>query len=474
MFHYNLMPSRRSNTLTRVRSYRKFVITAALLALLLLAPSAGLCAEGKSVQVTYIYSPLCAICEHSGPAIRGAVNDSRDAGMAIEYREYSFRSKEGMSYVERFGLDSVPSVVVGDRAIRPEDFNGDTKKLESLLKQAIADAAHYKRPVSLERKISKNPENDSVNVVTCVSNVGDEPVQAAVRGGTCEGVNVIRGNTSWEGRVMPGEKRYLTYEADITGDVKALPAQTLTYEDSNGLHSFVGQETPVFLLKRLSMAAVFLAGLVAGFNPCLLAVMAFVSAMALSMKGRRLDILINLFAFSAGLLAIYLLMGIGFLKLIESMPSITAVLRAAIILMLAGLAAFAFYEAYQVKKSGDRDSLFKAFVSRYKPVYRRYCLAANFGLGGAFGLIKMPCVGGIYVAILGAIVESDEVRSGLFYLIAYNLGVVLPVLALGALLALGLSPGKVDEFRKRHRFALKVFTGLILIAMAAGFMLNII
>jgi cytochrome c biogenesis protein CcdA len=156
------------------------------------------------------------------------------------------------------------------------------------------------------------------------------------------------------------------------------------------------------------------------------------------------------------------------------MPSITAVLRAAIIIMLAGLAAFAFYEAYQVKKSGDRDSLFKSFVSKYKPVYRRYCLVANFGLGGAFGLIKMPCVGGIYVAILGAIMESDEVKSGLFYLTAYNLGVVLPVLALGALLALGLSPGKVDEFRKRHRFALKVFTGLILAAMAAGFMLNII
>jgi cytochrome c biogenesis protein CcdA len=86
----------------------------------------------------------------------------------------------------------------------------------------------------------------------------------------------------------------------------------------------------------------------------------------------------------------------------------------------------------------------------------------------------MPCVGGIYIAILGAIVESSEARSGLIYLTAYNLGVVLPVLALGALLVLGLSPGRVDDFRKRHRFALKLATGVILVGMAGGFIFNII
>jgi cytochrome c-type biogenesis protein len=117
--------------------------------------------------------------------------------------------------------------------------------------------------------------------------------------------------------------------------------------------------------------------------------------------------------------------------------------------------------------------VFRSFLDRYKPVYRKFSLVANFGLGGAFGLIKMPCVGGIYVAILGAIVQADEVRSGLPYLAIYNFGIILPVLALGALLTLGLSPGKVNEFRHRHRVTLKIASGLILMLMAAGFMLNI-
>ncbi len=125
-----------------------------------------------------------------------------------------------------------------------------------------------------------------------------------------------------------------------------------------------------------------------------------------------------------------------------------------------------------LKVEGDRPSVFKSFLDRYKPVYRKFSLAANFGLGGAFGLIKMPCVGGIYVAILGAIVQSGEAGSGLPYLAAYNFGIILPVLALGALLTLGLSPGKINEFRHRHRITLKIASGLILMLMAAGFLVN--
>ena len=468
------MPDR-SNTLSRRRYYRiaAFMLVAVMLSLTILAPAA---AENgsRTVHVAYIYSPSCSLCEHSGPVIRSAVNDSRNAGLDVQYAEYSYNSKAGRGYMGRFGLDSVPAVIIDDRTIRPEAFNGDTKKLGGLIGRGIEEAAHYRRPVTLERRISRVPEKDTVSVVTGISNAGCEPIYATVRGGLCEGVSVVSGDASWQGRVMPGEKVYHSYEADVDGNVKTLPPQTLEYTDSAGDHLSVGQETPVFLLKKLSMAAVFLAGVVAGINPCLLAVMAFISAMALSMGGRRLDIVFNLLAFCCGLLSIYLMVGIGFLRIIEHMPSATAILKAGIVLLLVALAAFAFYEAYQLKKDAGRRSFFKCFLDRYKPLYRRYSLAANFGLGGAFGLIKMPCVGGIYIAILGAIVESDEVRSGLLYLAAYNLGVVLPVLALGALLALGLSPGKVDDFRKRHRFALKITTGVILAGMAWGFIFNMI
>jgi len=462
-----------SNIISRRRTYRKIAGMAFIVLLLLFIQAPVAAADGRAVHVAYIYSPLCSICEHSGPAIKKAVESSRDAGFSIQYEELSFKSREGMGYMQRFGLDSVPAVVIDDRAIRFEDFNGDTEKLGRLIKEGIADASSYVRPVALERRIYR-PDGDRVRVVTCISNAGEEPVEAEIKNGLCEGVNVVSGDTAWHGMVGPGERQYVAYEADVKGNVGSLPPQTLAYRDSHGDHIIVGYETPVFLLKKLSLGAVFIAGFVAGINPCLIAIMAFVSAMALSAKGGRLGVFVNLLSFCGGLLSVYLLMGIGFLRLIEYTPSIASVLKMAIILLLIVLGSWAFYDAYRTKKIGDRPSLFKSFLEKYKPLYRKFSLAANFGLGGAFGLIKMPCVGGIYVGILGAIVEAGEVKSGLPYLAAYNLGIVMPVLALGALLTLGLSPGQVDDLRRRHRVTLKLVSGLILLAMAAGFIFNLI
>jgi len=115
------------------------------------------------------------------------VNDSRSAGIDVRYEEHLFSSKEGRADMERYGLSSVPAVIVNGRAIRPGDFDGDTKKLDSLLRRAISDACHHKTPLTLERKIVKVPRKDAVSVVTSIENTGADPVYAAVSGGTCEG-----------------------------------------------------------------------------------------------------------------------------------------------------------------------------------------------------------------------------------------------------------------------------------------------
>jgi cytochrome c biogenesis protein CcdA len=403
-----------------------------------------------------------------------AIDSSKSSGMSVQFEKYTVQSKEGMALMERFGLGSVPAVIVNDRAIKFEDYNGDNDKLKALVISTIKEASRHKNPVSLERKVSRAGNGDGVRVVTSVTNMGNGPLEAVLNGGICDGVRVISGNASWQGRLMPGEKHDVVYEALISGNIKTLPPQTLSYTDLQGTHSLEGHETPLFLPGKLSIGTVFLAGLVAGFNPCLLAIMAFVSAMALSVNGRRSGIIINLIAFCGGLLSIYLVMGIGFLRLMEYVPSVNTILKSAIIILMVALAAWAFYDAYRTNKEGDRPSILRSFLNRYKPIYQKFSLMANFGLGGAFGLIKMPCVGGVYVAILGAMAESNDVRSGLPYLTAYNLGVILPVLGLGALLVFGLSPGKLDEFRRRHRVSLKLVSGVILIMMAGGFIFNVL
>ena len=64
------------------------------------------------------------------------------------------------------------------------------------------------------------------------------------------------------------------------------------------------------------------------------------------------------------------------------------------------------------------------------------------------------------VAIIGAISGQGSASSGLFYLLIYNLGIALPVLILGGIIALGMSPEQVDQFRQKHRIGIRLITGI--------------
>ncbi len=94
-------------------------------------------------------------------------------------------------------------------------------------------------------------------------------------------------------------------------------------------------------------------------------------------------------------------------------------------------------------------------------------LSSYFLLGALFSLVRAPCVGGIYIAIIGMISSQGYASSGLLYLVIYNVGIALPVLLIGGIIALGMSPEQVDHFRNKHRIAIRLITGITLVAMAA-------
>jgi cytochrome c biogenesis protein CcdA len=224
---------------------------------------------------------------------------------------------------------------------------------------------------------------------------------------------------------------------------------------------------------ELSLPAAFFAGLIAGFNPCLLAVMAFIASTTLAAAGSGTSLIARVFSFCGGLLTVYLLIGIGLMELMRLVPALDLVLKGIIIVTLALMAAWSLYDAWRTKK-GVESQAFRTVLGRFRQSYERFALPASFAIGAAFGLVKMPCVGGLYIAILGTILQSERFAEGIMYLIIYNLGVIVPVLLLGGLLAYGLSPAALNAFRLRHRVKLKAFTGLLLAGMAAAFALGII
>ena len=214
-----------------------------------------------------------------------------------------------------------------------------------------------------------------------------------------------------------------------------------------------------------SVATVFAAGLLAGFNPCLLAILAFLASSMLSSTGRRKDILTMVAAFSLGMLAVYIVIAVGLFSVLQE-RSAAAMFRLILAAVLLVLGLMQLEDARRLQSGGT--SLFRTdWTKKYvHGVVSSRRLSSYFLLGALFSLVRAPCVGGIYIAIIGMIASQGHASSGLLYLLIYNLGIALPLLLIGGIIALGMSPEQVDHFRNKHRVSIRLITGFTLIAMA--------
>lgn len=214
-----------------------------------------------------------------------------------------------------------------------------------------------------------------------------------------------------------------------------------------------------------SAIAVLAAGLLAGFNPCLLAMLAFLASTMLASAGRRRDILTMVAFFSLGTFAVYILFGVGLFSILQE-ESTAAFLRLVLAAVLLLLGLMQLEDARRLQSGGA--SLFRAdWTKKYvHGVIASRKPSSYFLFGALFSLIRAPCVGGMYVAIIGAISSQGYASSGLLYLMIYNLGIALPVLIFGGIIASGMSPEQVDQFRQKHRVAIRLITGITLIALA--------
>lgn len=221
-------------------------------------------------------------------------------------------------------------------------------------------------------------------------------------------------------------------------------------------------------LKNLTISSavtVFAAGILAGFNPCLLAILAFLASSMLASTGRRRDILTMVAFFSLGIFVVYIIFGVGLFSALQE-KSTTAMFRFVLAAILLFLGLMQLEDARRLQSGGE--SLFRTdWTKKYiHSIIASRSLSSYFLLGALFSLVRAPCVGGVYIAIIGIISSQGYASSGLFYLMIYNMGIALPVMLLGGIIALGMSPEQVDQFRQKHRVAIRLITGITLFALA--------
>jgi len=228
-------------------------------------------------------------------------------------------------------------------------------------------------------------------------------------------------------------------------------------------------------LEKISPFFLLAAGILAGFNPCLLAVMAFLASVTLVQHGRRKDMLKITLGFSTGIFTMYMLAGMSILSIVNLLPEIQVSFIKASILIIALLGFWHIFDAYWLKKHA------KTTFRTPKPLQnfmgkmdQNNLLLLSFLSGSMFSLVKAPCVGAIFLSLLSILATRTDIVRGTIYIGIYHIGLLLPVIALGLLLAFGLSPNKVTEFRERWRVEIRLTTGIILISIAWLMQLGVI
>jgi cytochrome c-type biogenesis protein len=247
-----------------------------------------------------------------------------------------------------------------------------------------------------------------------------------------------------------------------------LPAAfTLPGNESAKQNLSAAANGPSLNLQEISLytiSAVLGAGLVAGFNPCLLGILVFLAASVLSSKGKRREMVTMVVFFSLGIFTMYFLFGLGMQQLLQT-EAIASAFRYILtaFLLLAGLSQV--WDALRLHQG--RTSLFRTdwALKYFQAGVDKGRFSSYFLIGALFSLVKAPCVGAIYLAILD-LLSARSYFEGATYLFFFNLGVILPIIILGGAIALGMSPEQVDTFRKDHRVGMRLATGLALLALA--------
>ncbi|MCQ1535822.1 cytochrome C biogenesis protein [Methanosarcina sp. KYL-1] len=263
------------------------------------------------------------------------------------------------------------------------------------------------------------------------------------------------------------------FEALLIEAIENPPSAPMTPESGvSGPEKPAGQNETA---SKLNPFIILTAGILAGFNPCLLAVMAFLASITLSQQGGKKEMLKITAGFSAGIFTMYMFAGLSILGTIDFLPGIRRTFTTLTVLLTGVLGLWHLYDAYWLKthaKSTFRTpKALKDFMSR---MGERNLLLLSFLAGGMFSLVKAPCVGAIYLSVLSFLSTKTNVTEGAIYLGLYNLGLLLPVIILGFLLSFGLSPTAVTEFREKRRVEIRLATGLILVLLALLLQLGLI
>jgi cytochrome c biogenesis protein CcdA len=221
-----------------------------------------------------------------------------------------------------------------------------------------------------------------------------------------------------------------------------------------------------------------LAGLVDGLNPCAFAtIIFFVSYLTLSgHKGKQ--ILLTGASFTVGVFLAYLLVGLGFYKVLdlisEYMNILSKIVYGLTALFCLVLAILSIRDYFKTRH-GDLDDMSlklpESLRKRINSTVREgrksssYYLSAFF-VGLVVSILELACTGQIYLPVIISMSTMPELRGrAVLFLVLYNLMFIVPLIVVFILAYFGTTSKQFTEFLKRNAAAVKIGMAVVFLSL---------
>jgi cytochrome c biogenesis protein CcdA len=255
-------------------------------------------------------------------------------------------------------------------------------------------------------------------------------------------------------------------------------AQTGAERRWEGFDPAEARESLVERFRSFGVLTVLGAGLIDGLNPCAFATLVFFISY-LAFTGRRgRDIIFVGLSFALGVFLTYLLVGVGLLKVVQSLSFFTALGKWVYLitaLLCVVLASLTFRDAFKARKGQQTEmalSLPLSLRRRINKVIResaqvRAFVAMAFVTGFVVSLLELACTGQVYLPTILFVMSVPELAArAFFYLVLYCLMFIVPLVFVFVLSYFGTSSEQLGRFVNRHTAKIKVLTGVLFVGLA--------
>ncbi|MBM4464157.1 MAG: hypothetical protein FJ014_01080 [Chloroflexi bacterium] len=249
-----------------------------------------------------------------------------------------------------------------------------------------------------------------------------------------------------------------------------------------------GERSIIERFKSFGVFTVVFAGLVGVLNLCAFATLIFfVSYLTLSgRKGR--EVLVVGAAFTLGVFLAYLVVGLGFYKVLDLLGDLLTTLGRWVYgltaLLCVGLAVFSFNDFLKARRGEIGDmalNLPHGLRMRINAVIRRgrksqAFVAGAFVTGIVVSFLELACTGQVYLPTIVFVISQPAMRvRALLFLVLYNLLFILPLVVVFILVYYGSAGSKqLTHFLQQRAATVKLGMALLFAALATWLTVGII